>query len=156
MRFLAEFQLPSIQYFANWVASWLEPLSNTRLGFVKWEAESRDTGAYIAILLVVVLLVARVIMGRRRKVAVFFAASILMLLLLIANVVLSASNNQFTEQQQILFWRDSVWKWAYAFFCAWIPAFVVTATYLVGTLGGAPPGGGGSPGPGGGGPPGST
>jgi hypothetical protein len=147
MRMLAEFQLPSIDDFATWVASWLEPLSKTGLGFIKWEAQSRGTGAYIAILLVLALLVGRALMGRRRKVAVFVAALLSVLVLLLVNVVASISNNHLTEQHQILFWRDNVWNWAYALFCASIPCFVITTTYLVGLPGGSPPAptAGGSP-----------
>jgi hypothetical protein len=136
---LAEFRLPNIDYFATWVASWLEPLSKTGLGFIKWEAQSRDTGAYIAILLVLALLVGRALMGRRRKVAVFILALVSMLLLLLANAFLSIYNGHLRDQEQILFWRDSVWNWVYALFCASIPSFVVTTTYLVGLRGGAPP-----------------
>jgi hypothetical protein len=132
MRTLAGFQLPSIDDYANWVASWLEPLSKTGLGFIKWEAQSRATGAYIAILLVLALLVGRALMGRRRKRVVFFGALVSVFLLLLANVVLSISNSYLTDQQQILFWRDTIWSWAYVLFCASIPSFVVTTTYLVG------------------------
>jgi hypothetical protein len=144
---LAEFQLPGIDYLATWVASWLEPLSQTDLGFEKWEAQSRATGAYIGILLVLALLVGRALMGRRRKVAVFVVLLVLMLLLLLANVALSMFNNHITEQQQILFWRDNVWNWSYGLFCASIPCFVVTTTYLVGLSDGLPlaPTDGGSP-----------
>jgi hypothetical protein len=129
---LAESHLPSIDEYAKWVASWLEPLSKTGLGFIKWEAESRSTGAYIAILLVLALLVGRALMGRSRKVGVFIAALSAVLVLLLVNVVLAISNNHLTEQQQILLLRDDIWKWAYALFCASIPSFVVTTTYLVG------------------------
>jgi hypothetical protein len=129
---LAELQLPSIDDYATWVAGWLEPLSKTGLGFIKWEAQSRDTGAYIAILLVLLLLAGRALLGRRRKVVVFIAASILVLALLLVNVALSIFSNHFTEQQQILFWRDAVWPWVYALFCASVPSFAVTTTYLVG------------------------
>jgi hypothetical protein len=139
MWMLAEFQLPSINDFATWVASWLEPLSKTGLGFIKWEAQSRGTGAYIAILLVLALLVGRALMRRRRKVAVFVAALLLMLMLLLVNVVLSISNNHLTEQHQILLWRDDVWNWAYALFCASIPCFIVTTTYLLGLPDSSPP-----------------
>lgn len=139
VRMQAEFQLPNIDYFAAWVASWLDPLSNTELGFTKWEAQSRGTGAYIAILLVLVLLVGRALMGRRRKRSVFVAAFLSVFALLLVNIVLSISNHYHTEQQQILFWRDEVWKWAYALFCASIPCFVATTTYLVGLPGGSPP-----------------
>ena len=135
---LAEFQLPSFDDYARWVASWLDPLSKTGLGFVKWEAQSRDTGAYIAIVLVLALIAVRVVMWRRRKVAVFVVALSSFVVLLLLNVVLSISNNHLTEQQQILFWRDNVWKWAYALFCASIPTFVVTATYLT-SFGTSPP-----------------
>jgi hypothetical protein len=132
MRMLAELQLPSIDDYAPWVASWLEPLSKTGLGFIKWEAQSRGTGAYIAILLVLALLLGRALMGRRRKVFVFVAALVSVFVLLLVNVVLSIFYHHLTEQQQILFWRDNVWNWAYALFCASIPSFVVTTTYLVG------------------------
>ena len=139
--------MPNIEYFATWVASWLEPLSKTGLGFTAWEAQSRSTGAYISILLVLVLLVGRALLARRRKVAVFFIASILMFVLLGANVVLAMVTKGLTEQQQILFWRNDVWKWAYCLFCASIPCFVVTTTYLVRLPGHTDPPTGGTPPP---------
>jgi hypothetical protein len=146
MRTLAGFQLPSIDELATWVAGWLEPLSRTGLGFMTWEAQSRSKGAYIAILLVLALLVWRAVMLLRRKVAVFVTAFGVLLVLLLANIVLSILNDHLTEQQQILLWRDSVWKWAYAALSAWIPCFVATASFLLGVSGGPPPTtGGGTP-----------
>jgi len=139
MPMLADLQLPGIEQFATWIASWLEPLSRTGLGFVKWEAQSRATGGYIAILLVLALLVGRALMGRSRKKAVFFYALSLVLVLLLVNVALAISNDHLGDQRQILFWRDTVWHWAYSLFCASIPCFVVTTTYLVGLRDGSPP-----------------
>jgi hypothetical protein len=129
---LAQFELPSIDKYANWVASWLEPLSKTGLGFVKWESVSRGTGAYIAIFFVMALLLGRVVMLRKRKIAVCVVAFVSVLVLLLANLGFAISNNYLTEQQDILFWRDTVWKWAYTLLCASIPSFVVTWTYLLG------------------------
>jgi hypothetical protein len=137
MQTVAGFQLPNIEEIAKWIASLLEPLSKTGLGFLKWEAQSRGTGSYIALLLVLALLVFRVLMGRKRKVIVFIAMFVLALVLLLANIAFSILNDHLTEQQQIEFWRDEVWRWAYCFFCASIPCFVVAGTFLVGA-GGAP------------------
>ena len=136
----AEFQLPSIDDLAGWVASWLQPLSYTGLGFIKWEAQSRSTGGYIAIIIVLALLVGRAISGRRRKIAVFVVALLLLLALIVVNVALSIMDRGLKEQQQILLWRDEVWKWAYVLLCASIPSFVVTVTFLVGLPDVPPPG----------------
>lgn len=139
MRALAGFPLPSIDQFASFVASWLEPLSKLALGFKNWEAQSRNAGAYLAILLVLVLLVGRVLMGRRRKIAVFWTALAVMGILFFVNVVFSAIYGELTDQQQILLVRDKLWYWAYFLFCASIPCFVVSCTFFVGRSGGSPP-----------------
>jgi hypothetical protein len=133
MQTLAEFSLPKIDYLATWVASWLEPLSRLGFGAAKWETQARDAGAFLGILFVLALLVGRVLMGRRRRTVVFFVAFGLMLVLLSVNVGLSIYVGQLTEETQILLWRDKYWYWAYVLFCASIPCFVATSTYLLGT-----------------------
>jgi hypothetical protein len=130
---LAELQLPGIEWLATWVAKSLEPLSRTGLGFTKWEAEARETGAYIATLLVVALLAARLLWWRKRQRSVFIVTLLSVLALLVANTVLSILNNHLTGQQQILTWRDEVWKWFYVLLCASVPCLLATATFLIGS-----------------------
>jgi lysylphosphatidylglycerol synthetase-like protein (DUF2156 family) len=143
MQIAAGFQLPNIEDIAKWVASLLEPLSKTGLGFVKWEAQSRSTGSYIALLLVLALIVVLSLVRRRVKVIIFFVALALAIVLLLANIAFSMLNDNLTEQAQIQFWRDTVWSWAYCFFCASIPSFVVAGAFLVRWPGGSSTGGGG-------------
>jgi hypothetical protein len=115
------------------VAAGLGPLSNSGLGFTKWEAQARDTGAYIATLLVVALLAARFVWWRKRQKSVFIVTLLLVVALLLANTILSILNNHLMEQQQVLMWRDEVWRWSYVLLCASIPCLLATATFLKGS-----------------------
>jgi|SRR5580704_10726831 hypothetical protein len=115
------------------VALGLGPLSKSGLGFTKWEAQARDTGAYIATLLVVALLAARFLWWRKRQKLVFVVTLLLVLALLLANTLLSILSNHLTEQQQILTWRDEVWRWFYVLLCASVPCLLATATFLIGS-----------------------
>lgn len=145
MQTVAGFQLPNIEDIAKWVANLLEPLSKTGLGFMKWEAQSRSAGSYIALLLVVALIVVLALIRRRGKVIIFFVALGLTIALLLANIAFSMLNDHLTEQAKIQYWRDEVWRWVYCFFCASIPSFVVAGAFLVRWPGGFPPAGGGAP-----------
>jgi hypothetical protein len=144
MQTVAGFQLPNVDDIAKWVAGLLEPLSKTGLGFIKWEVQSRSAGSYIALVLVLALIVVLTLIRRRGKVIIFFVALTVAIVLLLANIVLSVLNDHLTEQQQIEFWRDEVWRWAYSFFCASIPSFVVTVAFLAHWPSGGV-GGGGTP-----------